>query len=201
MPEMNEEPVAADPAAVVIGASVGAIGALNLLLPELPADFPLPVLIVVHVPPDGKSSLPDLFDPRCALRVKEAEDKEEIQPGTVYFAPANYHLMVEPDFRIALSNEEPVLFSRPAIDLLFDSAADAYGTGLTGIILTGASCDGTEGLASVARAGGTALVQDPATAEGQMMPRSAMMACAEARSMNLSQISTFLRQLAPELPK
>ncbi|QJE98767.1 chemotaxis protein CheB [Luteolibacter luteus] len=186
-----------DPAAVVIGASVGAIGALGTLLPELPADFPMPVLVVVHIPPEGRSSLPELFASRCALPVKEAEDKEEILPGTIYFAPANYHLLVEPDFRIALSNEEPVLFSRPAIDLLFESAADAYGTSLTGVILTGASSDGAHGLAAVAQSGGTALVQDPATAEGQVMPLAALDACPQARALGLPQISTFLRQLTP----
>lgn len=186
-----------EPAAVVIGASVGAIGALNAILPGLPAGFPLPVLIVVHIPPDGKTGLPELFAPRCQLPVKEAEDKEEIQPGTIYFAPANYHLLVEPDFRIALSSEEPVLYSRPAIDVLFESAADAYGTGLTGVILTGASSDGAHGLRAIAHEGGTALVQDPTTAEGQVMPRAALDACPAARALDLPQISTFLRQLMP----
>lgn len=185
------------PAAVVIGASVGAIGALTAILPELPADFPLPVLIVVHIPPEGRTGLPELYATRCRLPVKEAEDKEEIRPGTIYFAPPNYHLLVEPDFRIALSNEEPVLYSRPAIDVLFESAADAYGSGLTGVILTGASSDGANGMGAVARGGGTALVQDPATAEGQAMPRAALDKCPDARVLNLPQISTFLRQLMP----
>jgi two-component system chemotaxis response regulator CheB len=186
-----------EPAAVVIGASAGAIGALSAILPELPADFALPVLIVVHIPPEGRTGLPELYAKRCQLPVKEAEDKEEIQPGTIYFAPPNYHLLVEPDFRIALSNEEPVLYSRPAIDLLFESAADAYGTGLTAVVLTGASSDGANGLSAVARAGGVTVVQDPATAESGAMPRAALDTCPNSRVLDLPQISTFLRQLTP----
>ncbi|WP_367874514.1 chemotaxis protein CheB [Luteolibacter sp. Populi] len=185
-----------EPRAVVIGASVGAIGALSEILPALPADYALAVLVVVHIPPDRSTGLPHLFAPRCAMAVKEAEDKERIRSGTIYFAPPNYHLLVEPDFTLAFSNDEPVLYSRPAIDVLFESAADAYGTDLTGVVLTGASSDGAHGLHAVVAAGGTALVQDPDTAEGGMMPRSALAACPEALSLTLQAIAAELQKLS-----
>ena len=133
------------PEAVVIGASAGALEALSSLLPALPSDYRLPILIVVHLPPDKTSLLAELLRARCAIRVREAEDKEPIEPGVVYFAPPDYHLLVEQDRRLSLSDDEPVLFSRPSIDVLFESAADAYGGGLIGVVLTGANSDGANG--------------------------------------------------------
>jgi len=184
-----------NPSAIVIGASVGAIEALLTILPEFPAGFPLPVFVVVHLPPDKKSLLPELFRNRCRIPVKEAEDKEPVVPGTIYFAPADYHLLVEEDFSLSLSNEEAVLYSRPAIDPLFESAADVYGDGLTGVILTGASSDGAKGLRAVCSAGGTALVQAPETAEGKTMPTAALEACLSARPFSLREIATTLVSL------
>lgn len=190
---MSDSPTSA--AAVVIGASVGAIETLSVILPALPEDFPLPVLIVVHVAADSRSLLADLFASRCRIPVKEAEDKEGIRDGTVYFAPAGYHLLVEADFTLSLSSDEPVLFSRPAIDVLFESAADAYGDSLTGVILTGANSDGANGLHAVCNAGGTALVQHPHTAVGSAMPQAALAACPLALSMSLEEIAaTLIRQ-------
>ena len=186
-----------DAAAVVIGASAGAISALSAILPELPAGYPLPVIVVVHLPPDRRTMLPEIFGGRCALPVKEAEDKENIAPGTIYFAPPNYHLLVEPDFSFGFSNDEPVLFSRPSIDVLFESAADAYGSGLTGVILTGASPDGARGLKAVGDAGGQAMVQEPASAESEVMPLAALAACPSATPRGLNEISTILRHLMP----
>jgi two-component system chemotaxis response regulator CheB len=132
--------------AVVIGASAGAIEALSTLLPALPSGYRLPVLIVVHVPPDRKSLLPDLFRDKCAIKVVEADDKEPVQNGVIYFAPPDYHLLVETGKTLSLSSDEPVLFSRPSVDVLFESAADAYGAALTAVILSGASQDGAKGL-------------------------------------------------------
>lgn len=171
---------------------MGAVQALSVLLPSLPADFPCPVFVVVHVPPEGKSALADLFAARCVIAVKEAEDKEPVRPGTVYFAPSDYHLLVEREHTIALSGDEPVLYSRPAIDVLFESAADVYGAGVTGIVLTGASSDGARGLAAVDRAGGVAVVQDPRTAEAGAMPRAALASCPDARVLSLHEIAPFL---------
>jgi two-component system, chemotaxis family, protein-glutamate methylesterase/glutaminase len=182
-------------AAIVIGASAGAVEALSRILPALPAGFALPVLLVVHIPSDRENLLIELFRPQCRVAVKEAEDKEHIRPGTVYVAPPDYHLLVERDGRLSLSSEEPVLFSRPSIDLLFESAADAYGSGLAGVILTGASRDGANGLRAVCEAGGVALVQDPASAQSPVMPRAALEACPDARVCTLEQVASFLTEL------
>ena len=175
--------------AVVIGASAGAIQALSEILPALPADFALPVLAVVHVPPDRKNALSALFARRCLLPVREAEDKEPLAPGTITFAPPNYHMLVETDRTIALSTDEPVHFSRPSIDVLFESAADAFGPNLLAVVLTGANEDGARGLLAVARAGGTSLVQDPASAPSPEMPRAASSAVPQARVETLRMIA------------
>lgn len=183
---------AKSPQAVVIGASAGAIEALFLLLPLLPENYPLPILIVVHLPPDKDSVMAELFQTKCKLRVKEAEDKENLQSGTVYFAPANYHLLVETGHFVSLSNEEPVLFSRPSIDVLFETAADAYGPDLIGIILSGANNDGARGAKAIFDGGGTILVQTPALAYSAAMPQAALDACPGAKSLTMAQIADFL---------
>lgn len=180
--------------AVVIGASAGAVEALFVLLPALPANFPVPLMVVVHLPRDKESVLPNLYRARCRLEVKEAEDKELARPGVAYFAPPDYHLLVEPDRRLSLSSDEPVRYSRPSIDVLFESAAEAYGEGVLGVILTGANDDGSAGLRAVCAAGGTAVVQDPATAQAPQMPRAALAACPEARVLRLEQIADYLRE-------
>jgi len=181
-------------AAVVIGASAGAIQALSRILPALPPDYPVPVLIVVHVPAD-RSDLPGLFAAKCRLAVKEAEDKEPVAAGTVYFAAPDYHLLAEGDRTLSLSVDDPVLYSRPSIDVLFESAADAYGAGLVGVILTGANEDGARGLAAVVRAGGTALVEDPAEAYASAMPAAALALCPTVRPSSLDAITAALLRL------
>lgn len=183
---------APQPRAVVIGASAGAIQALSLILPELPADFPLPVLIVVHVPADRDNILAPLFAPRCRMAVREAEDKELALPGTIYFAPPDYHLLVEDDGSLSLSTDEPVLYSRPSIDVLFESAADAFGEALVGIILTGASTDGAAGLKTICDAGAITLVEEPETAYADTMPLAAIAACPAARVLTLDAIAEYL---------
>ncbi|GEM_PF-2779591 len=145
--------VAAAIEAVVIGASAGAVQALLHILPGLPATLSVPILIVVHVPSDRSNALVTLYQDRSRMRVKEAEDKETVTDGTVYFAPSDYHLLVEAERSLALSSDEAVHHSRPAIDVLFETAADAYGPALAAIILTGANQDGADGLRAVAAAG------------------------------------------------
>ena len=179
--------------AVVIGASAGGVQALSRILPVLPESFPAPILVVTHVPPRKDNPLVDLMAAKCALHVKEAEDKEQVHGGTVYFAPSDYHLLVESDGSVALSSDEPVNHSRPAIDVLFEAAADAYGAGLTGIVLTGANHDGAQGLKAVEAAGGTALVEDPQTAEVPAMPAAALAACLSAKPLSCEQIATHLQ--------
>ena len=178
--------------AIVVGASAGAIQALSRILPALPAGYPIPVLVVVHIPADRSDLLAPLFQAKCRVVVKEAEDKEPILPGSVYFGPSDYHLLVETDRTISLSADEPVLYSRPSIDVLFESAADAYGAGLVGVILTGANEDGAAGLLAIAAAGGVALAEDPADAFAPTMPSAALELCAEAQSMSLDQIAAYL---------
>jgi two-component system chemotaxis response regulator CheB len=190
----GESPVAE---AVVVGASAGAIGALSAILPLLPRGFPLPIMVVVHVPADKRTLLAELFSTRCQLRAKEAEDKEALQPGTIYFAAPDYHLLVEPDRRLSLSNEEPVLFSRPSIDVLFESAADVYGAALIAIVLSGANADGAAGVRAVVKAGGRAWVQAPETAEVPTMPQAALVASPAARAFSLAELLRELIALAP----
>jgi two-component system, chemotaxis family, protein-glutamate methylesterase/glutaminase len=185
----------AAPEAVVIGASAGALEVLSNLLPALPSDYRLPILIVVHLPPDNTSLFAELFRARCAIRVREAEDKEPIEPGVVYFAPPDYHLLVEEDKRLSLSDDEPVLFSRPSIDVLFESAADAYGGGLIGVVLTGANSDGANGLKAVVEAGGVAVVQSPGSAYAVAMPEAAIAACPAARVLPVNEIAAYLREV------
>ncbi|WP_300975164.1 chemotaxis protein CheB [Sphingomonas sp. LHG3406-1] len=179
------------PTAIVIGASAGAVQALSEILPRLPHDFSLPILIVVHVP-SAPSGLTALFSAKCAMAVVEPDDKESILPGTIYFAPPGYHLLVEPDASISLSADEPVLFSRPSIDVLFESAADSFGAGLLGVVLTGANEDGARGAVLIEEAGGTVLVEDPATAYAATMPAAALARCSAARALSLDAITDYL---------
>jgi two-component system, chemotaxis family, protein-glutamate methylesterase/glutaminase len=181
--------------AIVIGASAGALEALSSILPFLPVDYGLPVIIVVHVPPDKKSIMAELFQAKCGIEVHEAEDKEPIRGGTVYFAPPDYHLLVETDKSLSLSNDEPVLYSRPSLDVLFESAADAYGPGLIAVVLTGANQDGAKGLRAVAEAGGTAIVQSPEGAYAAAMPEAAIAEGPSARIMSLKEIATYLQDV------
>lgn len=181
--------------AVAIGASAGAVQALLQVLPALPASFALPVLVVVHVPSDRENVLVSLLQAKCRVTVKEAEDKEPIVGGTVYFAPSDYHLLVETDQSLALSTDEPVNYSRPSIDVLFESAADAYGEALLGVVLTGANHDGAAGLKAVLNAGGSGIVQDRADAYAAAMPDAALEACPTASVMNLDAIASYLPSL------
>jgi two-component system chemotaxis response regulator CheB len=181
--------------AVVIGGSAGSLEALSAILPELPPDFPLPIFVVVHVPADKESVLAEVLQVKSRLRICEAQDKEPIEAGTVYFAPPDYHLLIEADGHLTLSFDEQVLFSRPSIDVLFESAADAYGGELVGIVLSGANQDGARGLKSVAAEGGTAVVQNPETAQSETMPAAALALCPSARILDPTQIAEFLKGL------
>ncbi|MGE0756961.1 MAG: chemotaxis protein CheB [Pirellulaceae bacterium] len=182
--------------AVVMGASVGAIDALSMILPVLPHDFALPLMIVVHVPPDKNNKMVELFRSKCQLPVREAEDKEPIRGGTIYFAPPDYHLLVETDRRLSLSSEEPVQYSRPSVDVLFETAVDAYGSGLVGVLLTGANDDGARGMGLVHEAGGIAVAQRPDLAYAPTMPRAALDLCPGIRALTLQEIGQLLREVS-----
>ena len=170
----RERVAAADIRAVAIGASAGGVEALSELLPALPADARAPLLVVLHLPRDRPSLLVEVFSHKCKLEVREPDDKEPVLPGTVYFAPPNYHLLVEAGPRLALSDDDLVNHSRPSIDVLFDSAAEVYREHLLGIILSGANEDGAAGLAAIHDAGGLTVVQEPAIALSPVMILSAL---------------------------
>lgn len=182
--------------AVIIGASAGALEALSVLLPALPADFPLPIFVIVHLPPDKPSVLADIFEAKCALRAIEAEDKEPVEPGVIYFAPPNYHMLLENRVSIALSSEDEVLFSRPSIDVAMESAADVGEDALVGIILTGANQDGARGLRAIHDAGGSVIIQTPNEAYASAMPEAALELCPDARVMSLADMPAFLVSIA-----
>jgi two-component system chemotaxis response regulator CheB len=180
---------------IVIGASVGGVEALSVLLPALPAGLGASVFIVLHLPREVPSMLVEIFKHKCALPVREAEDKEPVEPGTVYFAPPDYHLLVDEGPRVALSADDPVNFSRPSIDVLFESAADIFAERLLGIILTGASNDGALGLEAVYRVGGMTIVQEPESAQASLMPRSALNRVSVDCVLSLEQMASQLRLL------
>jgi two-component system, chemotaxis family, protein-glutamate methylesterase/glutaminase len=182
--------------AVAIGVSTGGLRALDIILRGLPADYPLPLLIVQHIDRDARGGLAGLLDARCALTVKEADDQDEIVPGTAYLAPANYHLLVENRRRLSLSVDPPVSFARPSIDVLFESASDVFGSRLIGIVLTGANFDGSEGLKRVKARGGLAIVQEPTDAEAAQMPRAALAATEVDHVVALGRIGPLLNELA-----
>ncbi len=181
--------------AIVIGASAGGVDALLQLLPALPPGLAAVVFVVIHVPRNMPSLLADIFAPVCALPVVEAVDKMAVEPPMVIVAPSDYHLLVDRGPRVALSVDDPVHWSRPSIDVLFESAADVYRERLLGIILTGWNRDGAAGLAAVHRAGGASVVQRPDSAEAAVMPESALEAVDAERVLTIDGIAALLRSL------
>jgi two-component system, chemotaxis family, protein-glutamate methylesterase/glutaminase len=176
---------------IVVGASLGGFQALEQVLGGLPPGFPLPIVVVQHRSSDSDDLLAILLKRKSRLPVSEAEDKQPIMPGQVYIAPANYHLLVE-EGHLALSTQSPVEFARPSIDVLFESAADAFRERVVAVLLTGSNKDGAEGMARVKDCGGLTLVQDPASAESVRMPEAAIEASGIDRVLPLSEIADFL---------
>jgi two-component system chemotaxis response regulator CheB len=176
---------------VVIGASLGGLTAIQMILTGLPKEFRLPVVIAQHRHKQSDGTLADLLAKKSALPVVEAMDKQDIAPATVYLAPADYHLMVETG-TFGLSTEGPVNYSRPSIDVLFETAADAYGSGVIGVVLTGANSDGAAGAARIKESGGAVIVQDPATAEARTMPEAAIQSTRVDRILPLDQIAPYV---------
>jgi two-component system chemotaxis response regulator CheB len=181
--------------AIVIGGSAGALEALSVLLPALPADCTAAVAIVVHLPPSKPSRLAEVLGGKTALPVKQVEDKEPVTAGTVYVAPPDYHLLIERSRTFALSADDLIHFSRPAIDVLFESAAEAYGDRLAAIVLTGSNADGARGLLAVKRQGGLALVQSPAGVVAPRMPEAAIALAQPDRILPIEEIAAFLAGL------
>jgi two-component system chemotaxis response regulator CheB len=162
--------------AVAVGASAGGIDALFALFEQLPAGIRAPIVTVLHLPEQHESRLVQVFAHRLRIPVEEAQPHAPVAAGTVYFAPPGYHLLVEADHSFSLSCEPPVLFSRPSIDVLLESCAEAWRGRLVGIVLTGANEDGARGLARIAALGGLTAVQDPAEAAHPAMPTAAIRA-------------------------
>ncbi len=178
---------------VAMGASAGGLVAVSTILALLPSDFTIPIAVVQHRAKESEL-LAALLQDSTELKVVEVEDKQPITPGYVYVAPPDYHLLIDQG-TFALSTDELVLFSRPSIDVFFDSAADAYGAGVVGIVLTGANSDGSKGLKKIVERGGQAFVQDPATAEVEVMPATARKLVPKARVATLEGIAEHLLRL------
>jgi two-component system, chemotaxis family, protein-glutamate methylesterase/glutaminase len=181
-------------ALVLIGTSIGGLSALKKVIPEIPESFTVPIVIVQHRHQDSDDALSQLLQRYSALPICDVEDKEEILPGQIYIAPADYHLMIEAG-HFALSIDEPVSFARPSIDVLFESAAEVYRHRVIGVLLTGANQDGAKGLATIKVQGGFTIVQDPATAESPTMPESAIALTLIDQVLPLSQIAACLVNL------
>jgi two-component system, chemotaxis family, protein-glutamate methylesterase/glutaminase len=179
---------------VVVGASWGGLQALRWLLEGLPDDFPTPLVVAQHRSSDSSDVMVRVLQSHSPLAITEASDKDAIEPGHVYIAPPDYHLLVEPG-SLALSTEGFVHHSRPSIDVAFESAADAYADRLVGVILTGANTDGSAGLKRIRDEGGVTVVQDPATAARPEMPSAAMAAVKGAKVLPLRKIAPFLVEI------
>jgi two-component system, chemotaxis family, protein-glutamate methylesterase/glutaminase len=186
--------------AVVVGGSAGGVDALCTLLPAVPNTLRVPILTVLHLPRHRPSLLAEIFTDKCCRPVREPLDKDPVEAGVVYVAPPDYHMLVDVGPQIALSADEPINFSRPSIDVLFESAADFYGERLLGIILTGANEDGAEGLAAVHREGGVTVVQKPDDAQSPYMLVAALKRTPADFVCSLDEIANLLRALVPAPP-
>lgn len=184
--------------AVVIGVSTGGVSALKYIMGAMPSNFPIPILVVTHITPDSDDGLAVLLNTLSSIHVKEADLGEAVSPATVYLAPANYHLLLEHNGTIALSIDPPQNFARPSVDVLFESAAEVYGKKVIGIIMTGAGNDGSRGLLQIKNHGGVTIVQDPADAEMDSMPRSALHLQKPDYVVRLSSIPALLMKLIGE---
>ncbi|WP_061296287.1 chemotaxis protein CheB [Leptospira interrogans] len=181
--------------AIVIGVSAGGINAMKTILPTLPTQFGIPIVIVQHIGARSDGEWFRILEKLCNIKIKEAEEKEEIKSGMVYVAPPNYHLLIEKDRTFSFSIGERVNFSRPSIDVLFETASEVYEDKLIGVILTGANSDGAQGLKKIKENGGLAVVQDPLTAEIALMPRSAIEATSVDYVLSLEKIAELFIRL------
>ena len=187
------------PEIVVVGTSTGGLKALQTLLSRLLADFPLPVVIVQHRGSTAEIELCEFLAQSSRLPISEPEDKEPLAPGRAYLAPRDYHLLIE-NRSFALSTAQSVRFARPSIDVLFESAADAFQTKAIGVILTGANTDGAQGLATIKARGGFTIVEDPASAVARELPDAAIAQATPDRILPLDQIATCLVALSEAQP-
>lgn len=178
--------------AIVIGTSAGGLFALSVLLEKLPSGFGIPIIVVQHRSKDERDLLEEVMQNKCKIQIKQADEKENIASGFVYIAPPDYHLLIESDKTFSLSSDEQVHFSRPSIDVLFETAAMVFKDTLVGIILTGANNDGAAGIISVKKFGGLTIAQDPVDAQFPAMPEAAIKTNAVQHIWTLSKIQKFL---------
>jgi two-component system chemotaxis response regulator CheB len=186
--------------AVVIGVSAGGLAALSGILKGLPGDFPLPLIVIQHRSKDERTLLEEVLQAKCVISIKQADEKERIESGVAYFAPADYHLLIERDRSFSLTCDDPVNFSRPSIDLLFETASEVYRNKLIGVILTGASRDGAAGIQAIKERGGLTIAQDPANAFFPDMPRAAIDTGSVQYVFTTEEIKDFLLGLAKHRP-
>jgi len=182
--------------AIVIGTSAGGLYALSAILEKLPASYPIPVIVVQHRSKDQRDLLEEVLQSKCRIRIKQADEKEKIESGFVYIAPPDYHLLVEDNKTFSLSADEPVRYSRPSIDVLFETAAVVYKDSLVGIILTGANNDGAAGTVAVKKSGGLTIAQAPAEAQFSTMPSAAIETNKVNHIQTLPEIQDFLLKIA-----
>lgn len=180
---------------IVIGCSMGGMAAMEAVFSPLPEDFRVPIIVVQHRYRTSGEALPAFLRRHSKLNVVDATDKQWIRPGHVYLAPADYHLLVDRGGELSLSVEDAVSYSRPSIDVLFESASDAYLGNLIGVVLTGANADGARGAKRIKEHGGFVVVQDPGTAESPAMPQAAIAATRVDRILPLDRIGPFLVEL------
>jgi two-component system chemotaxis response regulator CheB len=184
---------------VVMGVSAGGLQALSEILTGLPANFPTPVIVIQHRSKDEKTLLEDLLQSKCSIRVKQADEKEKITGSTVYVAPPDYHLLIEKNRSFSLSSDAHLHFSRPSIDVLFETAAEVYENKLVGIILTGSSKDGAAGIQAIRERGGLTIAQDPMSAEFPFMPRAAIDTGSVQHIFKLKELKDFLLDLGKNI--
>jgi len=187
---MNEQQIKYE--AVVMGVSAGGLHALSKILIELPVDFPIPVIIIQHRSKDEKTLLEEVLQAKCSIKIKQADEKEKIKGETVYMAPADYHLLIEKNRSFSLSCDAHLHFSRPSIDVLFETASEVYENKLVGVILTGASKDGAAGMRAIRARGGITIAQDPQSAEFPFMPQAAIDTGSVQYLFNLEELKNFL---------
>lgn len=193
---VKENEIKSKYSAIVVGVSSGGLNALSTLMPMLEKDFALAVIVVMHLSPRSDSFLSKCLNDQCALPVKEADEKEPVTPGNVYLAPPNYHLLVELDRTFSLSTESRVNYARPSIDVCFESAAEAFGEELVGVVLTGANKDGSLGLKVIQDMGGLTIVQNPETAETPIMPQAALDVLTPDHILHLEEMGDVFNKLA-----
>lgn len=181
--------------AVVIGVSAGGLAALTRILGILPANYPLPVVVVQHRSRDERFLLEEVLQAKCRIRIRQADEKEAILPAAVYLAPPDYHLLIEKDHTFSLSYDALVNYSRPSIDVLFETAAEVYQEKLLGIVLTGANADGSKGMKAIGKRGGFTIAEDPLTAEYPDMPAAAIKTGSIQKIMDIDHIAQYLLDL------